>query len=76
MLYLIRKPGEAVIINHCIEIRVVEVRGKTVKLGLTFPPEATVLREEVFEAIKEANRAALEAARALPPPAGPAREPR
>ena len=40
----------------------VEVRGKTVKLGFTFPPEATVLREEVFEAIKQANRAALEAA--------------
>jgi len=66
MLYLIRKPGEAVIVNHCIEIRVVEVRGKTVKLGFTFPPEATVLREEVFEAIKQANRAALETARALP----------
>ena len=67
MLYLNRKPGEAVIINHCIEVRVVEVRGKTVKLGLSFPPQATVLREEVFEAIKQANRAAVEAVRALPP---------
>ena len=66
MLYLNRKPGEAVIINHCIEVRVVEIRGRTVKLGLTFPPEATVLREEVFEAIKEANRAALDAVHALP----------
>ena len=66
MLYLNRKPGEAVIINHSIEVRVVEVRGRTVKLGLTFPPEATVLREEVFEAIKQANRAALDAVRALP----------
>jgi carbon storage regulator len=75
MLYLIRKPGEAVIVNHCIEVRVVEVRGKTVKLGFTFPPEASVLREEVFEAIKEANRAALETARALPTIGGPAREP-
>ena len=63
MLYLNRKPGEAVIINHCIEVRVVEVRGRTVKLGFTFPPEATVLREEVFEAIKQANRAAAAAAR-------------
>ena len=59
MLYLNRKPGEAVIINHCIEVRVVEVRGKTVKLGLSFPPDATVLREEVFEAIEQANRDAL-----------------
>jgi carbon storage regulator len=72
MLYLNRKPGEAVIINHCIEVRVVEVRGRTVKLGLTFPPEATVLREEVFEAIKQANRAALDAVHALPAVAAPA----
>ena len=75
MLYLLRKPGEAVIVNHCIEVRVVEVRGKTVKLGFTFPPEATVLREEVFEAIKQANRAALETVRALPPAAAGSREP-
>jgi len=72
MLYLNRKPGEALIINHSIEVRVVEVRGRTVKLGLSFPPEATVLREEVFEAIKQANRAALEAVRALPAAGGAA----
>jgi carbon storage regulator len=66
MLYLNRKPGEAVIINHSIEVRVVEVRGRTVKLGLTFPPDASVLREEVFEAIKQANQAALDALQALP----------
>jgi carbon storage regulator len=66
MLYLIRKPGEAVIVNPAIEIRGVEVRGKTVKLGFTSPPEASVRREQVFEAINEANRAGLETARALP----------
>ena len=66
MLYLNRKPGEAVIINHCIEVRVVEVRGKTVKLGLNFPADASVLREEVFEQVKQANRAAVDAVHALP----------
>ncbi len=66
MLYLNRKPGEAVIINQTIEVRVVEVRGRTVKLGFTFPAEASVLREEIFEAVKAANEAAVEAARALP----------
>jgi carbon storage regulator len=65
MLYLNRKPGEAVIINHTIEVRVIEVRGRTVKLGFSFPGEASVLREEVFEAIREANRAAAEGMRAL-----------
>jgi carbon storage regulator len=66
MLYLNRKVGEAVIINHAIEVRVVALSGKTVKLGFTFPPEASVLREEVVEAIKLANRAAAKTACALP----------
>ena len=66
MLYLNRKLGEAVIINHDIEVRVVAITGKTVKLGFTFPPEASVLREEVVEAIKLANRAAARTAGALP----------
>ena len=72
MLYLNRKPGEAVIINHSIEVRVVEVRGRTVKLGFSFPAEATVLREEVFEAVRQANEAAAEAGLVLPGAAGPA----
>ena len=38
MLYLNRKVGEAVIVNHDIEVRVVAISGKTVKLGFTFPP--------------------------------------
>jgi len=66
MLYLNRKLGEAVIINHDIEVRVVAISGKTVKLGFTFPAEASVLREEVVEAIKLANRAAARTAGALP----------
>lgn len=65
MLYLNRKLGEAVIINHDIEVRVVAITGKTVKLGFTFPPEASVLREEVVESIKLANRAAARTAGAL-----------
>ncbi|MBT6441964.1 MAG: carbon storage regulator, partial [Alphaproteobacteria bacterium] len=46
MLYLTRKPGETIIINDDIEVTVVEVRGRAVKLGFNFPPEATVLRKE------------------------------
>jgi len=65
MLYLNRKLGEAVIINHDIEVRVIAITGKTVKLGFTFPSDASVLREEVVEAIKLANRAAARTAGAL-----------
>ena len=58
MLYLTRKVGEAVIINDNIELTVVEVRGKSAKLGFTFPPDASVLRKELHERIKQENLAA------------------
>jgi carbon storage regulator len=74
MLYLNRKPGDAVIINQTIEVKVVEVRGKTVKLGFAFPPDATVLRAEVVEQIKEANKSALDTVRTIGK-LGPRQEP-
>ena len=61
MLYLTRKIGESVVINDTIEDTVVEVRGKSIKLGFTFPPDVSVLRREIHERIKEENRAAAAA---------------
>lgn len=58
MLYLARKEGESIIINNDIELTVVEIRGRTVKLGFKFPPEASILRKELFDKIKEQNIAA------------------
>jgi carbon storage regulator len=58
MLYLTRKIGESIIINNNIEVTVVEVRGKTVKLGFLFPKEATILRKELHQKITEQNMAA------------------
>jgi carbon storage regulator len=66
MLYLTRKPGEAVLINDDIEVRVIEVRGRSVKLGFNYPQGATVLREEVASSLREANREAAETLRDLP----------
>jgi len=62
MLYLSRKLGESIVINDNIEITVVEVRGKSIKLGVTFPPDVTVLRRELYEKIQEENRAAAASA--------------
>lgn len=61
MLYLTRKIGESIIINNNIELTVVEVRGKTVKLGFVFPKEATILRKELHQKIMEQNIAAASA---------------
>lgn len=81
MLYLTRKIGESVVINDNIEVTIVEVRGRSIKLGFDFPPEATILRRELYDKIQEENRAAAGAAADLlaprkkdvdPPPDGPA----
>ena len=58
MLYLTRKIGDSVVINDNIEITVIEVRGRSIKLGFTFPPEVTVLRRELYDKIQAENRAA------------------
>lgn len=58
MLYLSRKIGESIVINNSIELTIVEIRGKTVKIGFDFPPEATVLRKEIYDKIMSENMAA------------------
>jgi carbon storage regulator len=58
MLYLTRKIGESVVINDTIEVFVVEIRGKSIKLGFTFPPTASVLRRELYDRIQEENKVA------------------
>ncbi|MDH3739259.1 MAG: carbon storage regulator CsrA [Alphaproteobacteria bacterium] len=52
MLYLTRKIGETIIINDDIEITVVDVRGKSIKLGLTFPSDVSVYRQEIYDRIQ------------------------
>lgn len=58
MLYLSRKIGESIVINNSIELTVVEVRGKSVKIGFSFPADVTVLRKEIHDKIMEENIAA------------------
>lgn len=59
MLYLSRKVGESIVINNNIELTVMEVKGKTAKIGFSFPPEASILRKEVHDRIKKENQAAF-----------------
>jgi carbon storage regulator len=51
MLVLSRKIGERIVVPGCkLEIAVVAVNGKTVRLGISAPPEVEVHREEVWRA--------------------------
>jgi carbon storage regulator len=61
MLYLTRKVGQSVMINDTIEVSVIEVRGKSIKLGFTFPDDVAVLRREIYDKVQAENRAAAEA---------------
>lgn len=65
MLYLTRKIGESVVINSDIEVTVIEVRGRSVRLGFNFPSNASVLRREIFERVQAENREAADAASML-----------
>lgn len=60
MLYIGRKQGESVIIADRVKITVLEVSGKTAKLGFDFPPDMQVHREEVYKRIQEENREAAQ----------------
>ena len=60
MLFISRKLEESIIINNNIELKVLEIKGKTVKLGFNFPKEASVLRKELYEKIMAENIAAAQ----------------
>jgi carbon storage regulator len=48
MLVLRRKAGEAIVLNQVIVIRVLNVEGDRVKLGIDAPPDVIVVREELL----------------------------
>ncbi len=60
MLVLSRKPNESIIIGNGIEVKVVEVRGEQVKLGITAPRDIPVHRKEIYDSIQEQNRNAAQ----------------
>ncbi len=55
MLILSRKIGESVIINDTIEVKVIEINGDKIKLGIDAPAEVKVLRNELCQTA-EVNR--------------------
>jgi carbon storage regulator len=60
MLSLSRKVGESIIINDDIVCTVLEINGRIVKLGFEYPSTSSVLRQELYERIKQENKAASE----------------
>jgi carbon storage regulator len=63
MLILTRKLGEAIRIGDNAVIKIVEIRGGQVRLGIAAPKEIPVHREEVYQMIRRQN---LMAAKSTP----------
>ena len=59
MLILTRKKDEAIRIGEDIRIVLVQIKGGQVRLGIECPSTMRVLREELYEAVRQQNLQAL-----------------
>ena len=59
MLVLTRRVGESLVIGDDVVVRVLEVKGDLVRIGVEAPREIKVHREEVYRAVVAANREAV-----------------
>ena len=59
MLALTRKKDEAIIINGNIEVKILDIQGDKVRIGISAPKEIEIYREEVYIQVLESNRSAM-----------------
>ena len=52
MLVLTRKPGEEIVIGDQITVKVLDIRGDKVRLGIDAPRDVKVHRREVWDTIQ------------------------
>ena len=60
MLALSRKKDEAIVINDDIEIKIIEIKGDQVKIGISAPKSVPIYRKEVYIQIQNANKEAAQ----------------
>ena len=58
MLILSRKPGETVVIDGRIRVKVIRVEGDVVKIGIDAPADISIHRQEVYDEIQRSNQEA------------------
>lgn len=57
MLIFTRRIGEEIRIGDDIRLRIIDIKGKQVRLGIEAPPEVIIHREEIYRRINEASGA-------------------
>lgn len=68
MLIFTRRIGEEIRIGDDIRLRIIDIKGKQVRLGIDAPAEIIVHREEIYRRINEASRQEKPQAAPLPHP--------
>ena len=58
MLVLSRRLGESIVIGNEIVVRIIDVRGDQVRLGIEAPRDVQIHREEVFLELQAENESA------------------
>ncbi len=59
MLILSRKPGESIVIDGRIRVKVIRMDGEAIKIGIEAPADVPVHRHEIYEEIQRSNQQAL-----------------
>ena len=65
MLILTRKEGESIRIGPDVICQVMEISGKRVRIGIQAPDTIKIMRQELYQAVKESNLRAADQANAL-----------
>jgi carbon storage regulator len=65
MLILARKKNQSLRIGDNIVITVVDVQGEQVRLGIDAPKDIQILRQELYDAVSDANKQAAKAIRQI-----------
>ncbi len=58
MLVLSRKVGEGIIIDDDVTIKIIEVKGGAIRIGIDAPKNKKIYRQELYDRIVEENRSA------------------